>query len=177
MRAFILAGLTATAFSLAACEAGIEVDPDGPKVAAADFKALAGKGWSGELNYLDYSSDQRVSIPTEAVIKLAGRRGIKYTISYPKEPWENTKATLKISRSGRVFDKHPVISRETMPDGRLIFQTQSAGEDDGKPAEIRTTYRVGPNAFAIEKDVRFSADEAFVNRNVYRLTRSSGGPA
>jgi len=75
MRAFIFTGLTA--FALLGCSAADSVDPNGPIVTQADFESVVGEDWTGELTYLDYSSEKRVTIPAAATIKLAGSNGIK----------------------------------------------------------------------------------------------------
>jgi len=169
MRAFIFTGLTA--FALLGCSAADSVDPNGPTVTQADFESVVGEAWTGELTYLDYSSEKRVTIPAAATIKLAGSNGIKYTISYPEEPWEDTKSTLKTTQSGRVFDGHPVIARDTAPNGWLTIQTLHQGEDNKKPADIRMSYRVGENDFVIEKEVSYGADGYFITRKSYHFTR------
>lgn len=171
MRAFYFTVLTAAA--LAACS-GVDpsdVDPSGPVVTPSDFKIIAGERWTGDLTYLDYSSDKRVTIPANATVEVVSATTLKYSISYPEEPWEDTKAKLKRSKSGRLLDGHVVTSRDLRADGTVALTTLHKGEDNNQAADIRMTYVLSASEFAIEKDVRFQDGAAFVNRNIYRFTR------
>lgn len=169
MRTAFLTGFAA--LGLWACTASEQVAPDGPVVTSADFAVIEGDGWVGTLTYLDYTSEERVSIPTTATVEIASPNLIKYTVSYPKEPWEDAKAKLKLSKSGRVFDGHPVVSREDLADGKLTFATEHAGEDNNEAVDIRLTYTLGSSVFSISKDVRAADAENYSNRNVYLFTR------
>jgi len=171
MRALYLTGFAI--IGLTGCSGGgmTDVDPNGPVVTAADFTLVEGGGWSGNLTYLDYGSEKRVTIPATASVDVISSTTLKYSISYPKEPWEDTKAKIKLSQSGRVLDGHVVMSRETRPDGSVALKTLHQGEDNNQPAEIRLTYVLSASKFVIEKDVRFEASAEFMNRNIYRFLR------
>ena len=169
MRRVFLSGCAA--FGLLACSAAEKVAPEGPTVAISDFEVVEGDEWVGNLTYLDYTSQKRVSIPTAASVEITGQSTVKYTVSYPEEPWEDAKANIKLSKSGRVFNGHPVITREDLDDGRMTFAIQYAGEDDNQKADIRITYTLAPSRFVISKDVRPTGAEDFTNRNVYLYTR------
>lgn len=163
--------LSVFALGLASCSAGADIDPNGPMVEIADFNVIEGTDWSGNLTYLDYGSEKTVTIPTTATVEIASANTIKYTVSYPKEPWEDTKAKLKITKLGRLLDGHVVTSRETIAADTLEIQTLHRGDDDGRDADIRLTYNITAKAFSISKDVRFSKEKDYLNRNSYSFTR------
>ncbi len=159
-----------------------------PTVSQNDFMILTGESWNGALTYLDYSSGKRVTIPTRAQIMQKGDK-ISVSISYPEEPWEDSKETLSFSKDGRKLNGHTLISRSThalsslgldaenfnmttLPDIMFTrFVTEHDGKDNGKPAKIRMQYILHPKALGIYKDVKTDKNESFVNRNVYSFTR------
>ena len=159
-----------------------------PIVSQSDFMMLTGGSWNGTLTYLDYSSGTRVTIPAGAKIMPKGDK-ISVLISYPEEPWEDSKETLSFSKDGRELDGHTLISRSThalanlgldaknfnmttLPDIMFTrFVTEHDGKDNGKPAKIRMQYIVHPKALGIYKNVKTDENESFVNRNVYSFTR------
>lgn len=171
MRSLYLTGILA--MGLAACSAPAVSSPDldGPVVKITDFKVIEGDDWTGDLTYLDYSGNKRVTIPTAAAVSITSPTKLKYSVSYPKEPWEDTKATLKLSKSGRVLDGNPVTYREVQTDGSLEILTKHQGKDNDKPAQIRLAYTLSASKFTISKDVRFEDEADFVNRNIYAFTR------
>jgi len=171
MRVLAITAVAALALASCAPQAKLEIDPNGPSVTMADFKPLEGDDWTGTLTYLDYGSDKLVTIPTKAAMTVKSETLLKYEISYPKEPWENTKSSFKISHSGRVLDGHVLTSRKLLYDGNLFLETLHDGEDDERPAEIRMTYIVGSTNFTLIKNVRFDDSEDFKNRNVYAFSR------
>lgn len=169
MKELFISGIAA--MGLCGCMAEADVPSDGPTVNSADFEVIAGDDWVGTLTYVDYMSGKRISIQTAATVEIASPSVIKYTVSYPDEPWEDAKAKLKLSKSGRLFDGHPVKTREVREDGALRFTTEYAGEDDNAPADIRMTYQLAAKRFSITKDVRPEGAPDFTNRNVYMYVR------
>jgi hypothetical protein len=171
MRGIFLAAVIG--FSLVGCAGGsaADVGPDGPTVAISDFEIVEGDEWSGTLTYLDYDTDKRVTIPTRLTVEISSPSTLRYSVSYPEEPWEDTKAKLKVKRSGRTLDGHPVTFREERPDGGIEIRTEYRGKDNNAPATIRITYVLGAKTFTMSKDVQPDGDTAFVNRNVYAFTR------
>lgn len=158
---------------LAACSSKpVEVaDTTKPYVTTSDFTPLIGDTWKGSLTYLDYSSAKTVTIPTQATIEIANPTTIKYSVSYPEEPWEDSHSKIKIGGDGLTLDGQKVTSRRALADGNVEIQTEYRGEDDGKPADIRMTYMFGPNAFSMAKDVRFDQQATYINRNTYTFER------
>ncbi|NNE57050.1 MAG: hypothetical protein HKN36_02985 [Hellea sp.] len=171
MRLLIILGLAV--FGLTGCNSGqpTNIDPNGPSVEISDFEVIEGNDWTGNLTYLDYSSEKYVTIPTQATVEIASPTTLKYTISYPEEPWEDSKAKLKISSSGRALDGQAVTYREVRPNGNLEIRTSHEGEDNNLPALIRMTYVLGSAEFSISKDVQLDGETEFINRNIYAFAR------
>ena len=171
MRSLYFTGILILGLTGCSAPAVLDTDLEAPVVTITDFKVIEGDDWTGDLTYLDYSANKRVTIPTAATVSIKPPTQLKYSVSYPKEPWEDTKATLKLSKSGRVLDGHPVIYREIQSDGSLEIRTTYHGKDNDRPAQIRMAYTLNASAFTISKDVRYDEDTDFANRNIYAFTR------
>lgn len=141
-----------------------------PFVSIEDFASLEGDTWTGELEYLNYGSDERSIIPVRMVAREPDRRSLSYGFLYPGESHKNAADRLRISRDGRKLNGHTLISRAMGEDGSLILVTEGQGRDDNRPATIRFTYEIKPDRFVVRKDVRF-AEGTYINRNEYRLSR------
>ncbi len=159
---------------LTACSSAVVSDDarSGPSVALADLEVLGGDPWQGELNYLNYGSADRSTIPVKLRVTGMNKRSVKYAIQYPGEERYNAKESLSLSAGGTVINGLPIISRETRPDGALVVTTQGRDKDDNRDADIQVIYVIGGDRFEIRKNVRFSADEGFFNRNRYVFQRS-----
>ncbi len=145
-------------------------DPSLPTISAQEFGVLKGN-WTGTLTYLDYSANKRVSIPAEATIESIDPAAVTYSISYPEEPWEDTKATFEISADGRVVNGHTVKEKAFNHDGTIIFSTEHLSEDNGDPVSVREVYVIGESFFSISKDVKPEGAYNYFNRNIYEFTR------
>lgn len=156
---------------LTACEPKPDYVLAGPKVSGQDFAVIVGD-WPGTLTYTDYSSGESTSIPTRANVTLLSDSEIAYTVSYPDEPWEDTKSTIKVSSDGRLLDSHVIVNRSVDKQGTLIVTTEHRGEDDNLPADIRQSYGMSATYFYISKEVKFDHSPDYMLRNTYVFTRS-----
>ena len=136
-----------------------------------DFRLLEGDDWSGSLTYLDYGSGERVSIPVELKVQVIDDTSLEYAIRYPDEEEHNASAQLRITGEGSFIDGQEVVSRKWAMDGPLTLTTQGRGYDDNREVDIRFIYVISENEFRMLKDVRFSPDESYINRNEYAFTR------
>ena len=141
-----------------------------PVASIEDLAPLEGDTWAGELEYLNYGSDERSIIPVRMVVREPGRRSLAYGFLYPGESHKNANDRLRISRDGRKLNGHTLTSRAIGVDGSLILVTEGQGRDDNRSATIRFTYEIKSDRFVVRKDVRFAEGE-YINRNEYRLTR------
>lgn len=136
----------------------------------ADFAALEGENWKGQLDYLNYGSDDRSTIPVRMVAEAPQGRMMPYGFLYPGEEEKNANDAVRISRDGSRLNGMAIIERKYDATGALVLVALTEGRDDNRPADIRLTYSIAPNSFTVRKDVRF-ADGEYFNRNEYRLTR------
>ena len=170
MKKHTLGMASALCLFLIACQPKVDYVEEGPTLSATDFLAIEGD-WVGTLTYTDYGSGKPTVIAANASVTLTSDNKIDYTISYPDEPWEDSKSTMKISKDGRLLDGHVVSERITAEDGILIVTTRYRGEDDNRPADIRQTYGLGKMNFYIRKDVQFDDSDTYLQRNTYAFTR------
>jgi len=136
-----------------------------------DFRALDGGEWSGELDYLNYGSEQRSSIPVGLRVDSIGGSSVTYSIRYPGEEQYNATEQLTISDDGTSIDGRIIVDRQQEAGGGLVLTTEGKGEDDNRPADIQIVYFVSPDEFRVRKNVRFEGDAEFFNRNEYRYRR------
>jgi hypothetical protein len=140
-----------------------------------DFTILTGS-WSGSLAYLDYSSDNLITLPAELeVVKDEKLNQLIFYISFPEEPQANNIDTLIISADGTLLEEEPVVSKKSFDDGSLEIITEITGTDgnEDKPALIRHTYIIGQNKFVLRKIVRYIDEEEWILRNEFSLIRNT----
>ncbi|MEM1052082.1 MAG: S41 family peptidase [Pseudomonadota bacterium] len=147
-----------------------ELVTEEPTASVSDFETLVGETWTGELEYLNYGSDKRSTIPVRMIVREPSDRSIRYGFVYPGEENKNALDRIRLSRDGRQISGYPIIQRYRNDAGRLVLVAQGSGRDDNRPADIRITYEISENTFVNRKDVRFEGDD-YINRNEYRLTR------
>lgn len=138
----------------------------------SDLKMLEGADWVGELTYLDYGSNKKVSIKSDLKVTRNGSgRTWEFSYIYPDEPKANGESAVSISPDGRMINGQTVIETKRGDNGiRQIVTTMNA-EDDGKKAQFRFTYSIGRNEFSIVKEVQFAGSRNWIERNTYRWTR------
>lgn len=135
-----------------------------------DFRLIEGETWSGDLNYLDYQSGKRTSIPVRAQFEVSDETSLLYAIQYPGEEQHNNKTSMKLSDNGKTFDGKPVVSR-TATGSTITIITESRGRDDNQDADIQIVYEISSDLFRMKKNVRLDGGEAYFNRNVYTFKR------
>lgn len=138
---------------------------------AADFATLEGKEWSGSLSYLDYSKDTREAIAVSLKFEPVAESSIAFAIKYPGEAQYNSRENYKWSEDGLRLNDAEIVSRTILPGGTVEIVTESEGTDDRRLARIRTTYAISSEQFLVRKDVKFSEEDTFFNRNEYALSR------
>ncbi|MGV6801485.1 MAG: hypothetical protein ACWA5L_06140 [bacterium] len=139
-------------------------------VIAEDFRILEGEPWSGELEYLNYGSDQRSTIPVGLIVKVIDAETIQFAIRYPGEESHNEITKLLISKNGREFDGKTITKRRESTNA-IIFHTSGTGKDDNRNARIEMIYKLSSNEISIKKLIQYNDEDQFFTRNEYRLTR------
>ncbi len=148
-----------------------EASKTAANISIDDLAPLTGPEWTGSLSYLDYGSNKTATIPVSIRFDSAKSASIRYHIKFPGESQYNESAKLKITRDGTRLNGEPVVKRSLLPDGTVVVVTRDKAKDDGRPADIRTTYSLSTAALTIRKDVRFAGDNDYFERNAYTLTR------
>jgi len=163
--------LLATA-ALAACGSGTvtnEADTTERNPLTVEALALAEGNWSGELVYLDYSSDETVSLPLELEI-VRDRRCLTLSFSYPTEPGANSQGEKCLSEDGFVFDGKPVA--QYVPLGAsTVFELAYEGEDNGAPATMLETYAITPASIRVETRFKRPLDTDSTMRNLIAVAK------
>jgi hypothetical protein len=148
----------------------------GPAVTPADIDRLTGAPWNGTLSYLDYTSKKQTTIKSSlAVTRLPARADAatawEMRLGYSDEPEANSGETAVLARDGRAFREAEVMERTILPDGSVRVVTERDGEDDNRKARLRFVYLLGQTQSSIQKLVRFTPQEPFFERHIYRWSR------
>ncbi len=142
-------------------------------VSASDFKTVFGK-WEGSLTYLDYSTGKPFSMPANVEIaRIKGADQLSMALSYPEEAEANETDTVTISGNGTLLDGEKVVSKRKLGHGGLEIVTEIQGVDgnDDKPARMRHTYTLGPEVYAVRKDVLFEGEKEWIMRHEFRYEK------
>ncbi len=171
-----IAALSAAALMISACTE-VGSPPVNPPVAEAavtismdDLRLLIGDDWEGALTYLNYGSDKRSTIPVKMIVMSPDGDRLPFAIKYPGEEDKNVDGGLELSGDGSQFDNARIIERRDTPEG-FTFTTQTRGQDDNRPADIRIVYEVSERLFKMRKLVKFDDAEDYIERNEYILKR------
>lgn len=145
-------------------------------VTAADIDRLTGAPWTGTLTYLDYTSKAHTTIKSSlAMARLPetkeGEAAWDMRVGYADEPHANSGEAVLLKRGGRTFRDAEVVERSVLADGTVRIVTEQDGPDDNRPARFRFVYLLGEKACSIQKLVRFTPQEAFFERHIYRWSR------
>jgi hypothetical protein len=147
--------------------------PQAASVRPEDLRRLAGARWTGTLTYTDYSSNRRVSIPSNLTVteRDGGATSWLFEYEYPKEPKANGRREVTLAGDGATLGGETVVERSSLEGGLLRIVTEKRGADDDRPALFRYTYLIGASSFSVRKEVRPDGAEQFFERNVYSWSR------
>ena len=141
------------------------------RISAEDLKIILGK-WTGNLTYIDYSSNKPYTMPADVEVKQGkNEKQLLLFFTYPNEPNANSKDKIKISEDGKLLNKKAVTSKLKMTNGDIQITTGYKGKDNNKEASIRNIYTMGEERFIIRKDVKFKNSEDWIKRNEYSFKR------
>ncbi|HEY0171983.1 MAG TPA: hypothetical protein VGB98_13255 [Pyrinomonadaceae bacterium] len=147
--------------------------PQAACVRPEDLRRLTGARWTGTLTYTDYSSNRRVSIPSNLNVTVRDGDSTSWVFEYeyPKEPKANGRREVTLGRDGATLDGEAVVERTSLEDGTLRVVTEKRGTDNDRAALFRFTYLIGASSFSVRKEVRRDGDDRFFERNVYSWSR------
>ena len=128
--------------------------------------------WAGNITYLDYRTNKPFTMPANLAVKPGKSSDILLLYNtYPDEPKANNTDKVKISKNGTYLNKAMVTSREVLPNGLIIIQTENTGKDDNRQAVIKYTYTLGQNQFIIRKEVQFEDSKDWIKRSEFNYVR------
>jgi len=129
-------------------------------------RALVGS-WTGTLEYRDYSepatSTKRVKLPTWLTIEASGS-DLRFKYIYDDGPAKT------VTETGVVHFEAADIAQ--LREGRGVVTITAAGKENDKPAQIRTTYRIGRNIFEVLEEIA-PEGQAFAFRHTYTFVRAT----
>ncbi|MBL7738865.1 MAG: hypothetical protein JNK14_06565 [Chitinophagaceae bacterium] len=152
--------------------AGIFCSAQSQSVTSKDFQTVAGS-WTGELTYLDYTSNKKESIKTSLAIKKKSEDHFEMDFSYPGESGHGGKDHYRIKANGTMINDMKVIERSVQPDGSVKVVLEEKGKDgnDSRSATFHHLLVLGKNQFTITKLVKFDGEGDFFQRNQFVFNR------
>ena len=165
-----------------------------PAAAVADLNANFVGSWTGQLEYRDYQTNERVFLPTWLKIaETPDRRALVLSYVYDDGPAktvrESVTMTLDAGKQTVTFaakdDKASSgVSNTTYAatgfeafakGGRGTLELTGSGAENGKPVDIRITITLRRNLYTYRKETRHTGpgvSEEFQFRDAYLFTRA-----
>ena len=144
--------------------------------------------WTGQLQYRDYSSDQRVFLPTWlTIVADPGGHSLRFAYTFDDGPAKVVRERLlveldaaaktvttsdpdKTAEAAHVFGATGFEQFAQRGRGTLVLS--GTDTDNGKPADVRITVTLYRNLLTWLKETRPAhSTEAYVFRDQYTLTR------
>ena len=149
------------------------ISTDTPKLKRSDVQLITGQEWTGTLTYLDYSTGQKVSIPSNLIVSQSkvDKFAWVFDYEYPDELEANSSKDVLLSKDGRTFNGENVVEREPLNESTVRAVTEKTGTDNDQKALFRFTYLLASKSFSIKKEVRYEGAADFIERNQYSWAR------
>jgi hypothetical protein len=138
--------------------------------------------WSGTLEYRDYRSDRRVTLPTTLVVTAAADGALEYVYTYDDGPGKTVvtrervtinadAGTYRIQNAASNYDATFVGAglRDFVSRGNTVVLTGTGTEND-VPVELRITIEATASALTMLRESRRPGGE-WLFRNRYAFTR------
>jgi hypothetical protein len=146
------------------------------------FEAALIGTWSGTLEYRDYRSERRVTLPTTLVIKRLGDGALTFAYTYDDGPGktvtaqdritiDSAKQTFRIQNADGSYDATFAVTdfAASGADGHRVVLT-GKGEENKVAVDLRITITVTPASFTMLRESRQPGEE-FLFRNRYEMKR------
>lgn len=146
----------------------------GTKLHMNDFKLLRGD-WSGQLTYLDYTSNEPFTMPVNVNVSMNKKtRHLYFKYHYPNEPQADETDTLVLNSQGTQLNGENVLSIVKPKKETVIIITEKEGVDgnNNRSATLRHTYLFNERIFVLKKEVRFTGEENWLIRHEYSYQRN-----
>jgi len=144
-------------------------------------EALAGD-WSGTLEYRDYRSDRRVTLPTELVVEHGGPGRLTFAYTYDDGPGKTVTSQERITidrehSTYRIQNGDGTYDATFAASGLASFGAASPaivqageGDENGAPVDLRVTLTVTASSFTMLRESRTAGGD-WLFRNEYKLIR------
>ncbi len=147
---------------------------ENPTIQIDEVKHLNGL-YTGTLTYLDYTSNERETLPLIGNCYVEKNNLI---LEFTFNEWGKVirhKYDLEI-KNGTIYTDGPLKLEEKKYDTatksfRYVFTERGKDGNEGKPCTFRHTVTYDNNVFAMTKDVKFDGEDEYFNRNEYKITR------
>lgn len=137
--------------------------------------------WTGTLQYRDYRSDKRVTLPTQLEIGgIGGELTFAYTYddgpgktvrSQDRITIDNDRSTYRVQASEGNYDAtFSITDRVTASGNMLSFTLVGKGEENGAAVDLRMRYVLTPSTLQVVRESRLPGGD-WLFRHEYRLSR------
>jgi hypothetical protein len=170
-------GCAAITLVLACGLAGQTVVPSREQI----YAGLVGE-WTGQLEYRDFSTDERVVLPAWLTVKPSGDgRSLQFIYTYDDGPTKtvvgSSTVTMADGKYSVTSDGDPASDPYRIEEGGakpgfqgLKFALTGTGRENDKPVDVRITVTIERNLYRYKKETR-SAGQDFNFRDEYVMTR------
>jgi len=146
------------------------------------FEAALTGSWTGTLEYRDYRSDKRVTLPTSLVVSSAGPGVMVFAYVYDDGPGKTVtsqeritidagRSTYRVQNADGTFDAtFAATGLSEYGSGSQTVTLLGKGDENGVAVDLRTTFELGPTSLTMLRESR-RAGEEWRFRNRYSLTR------
>ena len=186
-------------FLVVACLGAAGMSPDGEFLLAetvraasplsaslnpAAFSSSVAGSWTGSLEYRDFQSDKRVTLPTTLeVTPTSDQSAVQFAYTYDDGPGKivKEKALIRVPATGDQYIVKEEAGSETVyqiatatgfsgsEGGKLILG--GPGTENKKPVEVRTTLEITPTSLSILRETRLPGEDSKF-RHQYKFQRS-----
>lgn len=137
-----------------------------------DFKRLTGT-WKGQLTYLDYTSNNNVSMEANTLFEIVSDSSFDQFIYYSAEPHKNADSRYTIRENGSVLNEMKLVERKEEK-GKLLLVFEYRGPDgnDNRMATMQRIMELSGKVLTIIKMVKYDGEDHFIQRHQYRFSSS-----
>ena len=151
---------------------------DAPHPLAA---ALVGS-WSGTLEYRDYTTDRRVTLPTTLVVSSLEANVLTFDYTYDEGQGRFVRSSYVVtitavpstyrvqSRDGTTDSTFDASGLSDIRGGTGTVLLSGPGRENDRDVEVRTTVTITPSTLTMRRDTR-RQDQEWQFRNQYTFTR------
>ena len=146
------------------------------------FETAVTGAWTGTLEYRDYRSDRRVTLPTKLVVEAVGPGQLTFAYTYDDGPGklvtsreritiDRAKSTYRIQNGDGTYDAtFDVAGLGSFAAASPVIVLSGTGDENGAPVDLRIRLTVHASSLTMLRESRTAGGE-WLFRNQYELTR------